>query len=304
MNRNTLRFICLTLVTGIVGVAATGCGGDLNPSESVTNGFPTLMRRACGTVEPSQSVMAAVELTLAEATPGRAGGNITIPVYVHVITNGTAGNVSDTVIANQIAVLNTAFAGQQPGGGFNTSYRFQLVATTRTSNSAWYTAGPGSTAETQMKAALRQGSADDLNMYLNNMGGGLLGWATFPWEYNANPTKDGVVVLSASLPGGTAVPYNQGDTATHEVGHWLGLYHTFQGGCSTNNDFVSDTPAERSPNYGCPTGTRNTCAGNRFPGNDPVENFMDYTDDACMYRFTSGQNTRMDSAWASYRSGR
>lgn len=248
--------------------------------------------------------MAAIQLSLPYVPNSRAGGNITVPVYVHVITNGTAGNVSDAAIANQINVLNTAYAGLDTGGGFNTSYRFQLVATDRTSNSSWYTAGPGTTAETQMKTALRRGTADDLNIYLNNMGGGLLGWATFPWDYAAKPSMDGVVVLSASIPGGTASPYNLGDTATHEIGHWLGLYHTFQGGCTTNNDYVSDTAAERSPNYGCPTGTRNTCSGNRFPGNDPVENFMDYTDDACMYRFTSGQNSRMDSAWNAYRLGR
>ena len=185
----------------------------------------------------------------------------------------------------------------------NTSFRFVKSSVTRTQNDTWYSAGPGSAAETQMKNALHTGTADDLNFYTNS-GGGYLGWATFPNEYTVRPNMDGVVCYWASLPGSNYVPYNEGDTGTHEVGHWLGLYHTVQGGCSGSGDGVSDTPAERSATFGCPTRNLDTCKSKSTPGLDPYENFMDYTDDPCMYKFSAGQADRQDTMWATYRAGK
>ena len=226
-------------------------------------------------------------------TQSMAAGSITIDVYMHVITDtNNNGALSQNTINAQMDVLNDAYSG--------TPFTFNLVSTDVTANNSWYTAGHGSSAEAAMKSALRQGDASDLNFYTNNMGGGLLGWATFPSDYASDPLNDGVVVLVETLPGGSAAPYNEGDTATHEVGHWLGLYHTFQGGCRGNGDYVDDTPKERSPAYGCPIG-RNTCKGKSAPGNDPVTNFMDYSDDSCMYEFTPGQADRAVQLSNTYR---
>ncbi|MEL0153603.1 MAG: zinc metalloprotease, partial [Halieaceae bacterium] len=192
----------------------------------------------------------------------------------------------------QIQVLNSAFIANSP-------YQFQLVGQIRQfNNSAWLTAAPGSTAEASMKSSLRQGGRGDLNMYVSRPGGGLLGWATFPSSYDNNPLNDGVVVLGGSLPGGSAIPYNEGDTGTHEVGHWLGLYHTFQGGCRGQGDFVADTPAVRSPNFGCPAGI-DSCR--KQSGLDDVFNYMDYTDDSCMFQFSEGQVVRAYEQSLTYR---
>lgn len=236
-------------------------------------------------------------------------GSITIPVYFHVVYRSDGvGNIPESSLDAQIAQMNLHYAGQDDNQyrtpAANTSFRFVKVSTDRTMNNTWYAAGPGSAAQTQMKNALHTGTADDLNFYTNS-GGGYLGWATFPNEYNGAPLQDGVVCYWASLPGSSYVPYNEGDTGTHEVGHWLGLYHTFQGGCTSPNDGVADTPLERSAFFGCPgSKARDTCKGAGGTGVDPIENFMDYTDDPCMYKFSLGQSDRADTMWSTYRAGK
>lgn len=219
-----------------------------------------------------------------------------IEVVFHVIMEDRTregGNLPKSMIKEQMKVLNDSYAGRT--GGVDTGFRFELEEINRVVNAEWYTVGYGSPEEQEMKAELREGDEETLNIYVANIGDGLLGWATFP-EKNMT-SDDGVVVLNESLPGGTAVPYDGGDTATHEAGHWLNLYHTFQGGCTGQGDRVEDTPAESSPAFGCPEG-RDTCD---TPGLDPIRNFMDYTEDDCMNEFTKGQKKRMHQAWEAFR---
>jgi hypothetical protein len=226
-----------------------------------------------------------------------ASTSITISVAFHVLRKDltvAGGNVPKRWIVDQIAVLNDSYGGLT--GGADTGFQFSLQSIDRTTNASWFRMNSGK--EKRMKAALKVGGLDTLNIYSADLGNSLLGWAYLAQDAASVGVLDGVVVHFKSLPGGPwGDRYSAGDTATHEVGHWLNLLHTFEGGCTGDGDLIDDTPAEASAAYQCPQG-RDTCSS---PGVDPITNFMDYTYDSCMFEFTHDQAVRTQEAWAAYR---
>ncbi|HET9672532.1 MAG TPA: zinc metalloprotease [Actinomycetota bacterium] len=237
------------------------------------------------------------ELAAAAAAAAEAGDTVTIQTWVHVIREDLTvdgGNIPGTWIRAQIRVLNRSFSGAT--GGADTGFRFELAGVTRTTNAKWFEVY-GTGIDRKMKQTLKVGGLDTLNIYTANLGHNLLGWAYLAQDAEQVGALDGVVVHYQSLPGGGFEIYSEGDTATHEVGHWLDLFHTFDGGCRGDGDHVDDTAPEASPAFNCPVG-RDTCAGG---GPDPITNFMDYTQDSCMDLFTDGQARRMSDQWQAYR---
>jgi hypothetical protein len=228
----------------------------------------------------------------------RPGFSATVPTWVHVVTDGAIGNVSDRAINDQIRVLDMTFGGFE--GGVATGFNFELVGITRTNNATWHYADDFAS-ESAMKQALKRGGDNTLNLYVTTAGA-YLGWAYYP-DITDDPTYaylDGVVIDWESMLGTStryAGQYDQGETGTHEVGHWLNLAHTFEGKCSRTGDGVADTPAERTPTSGCPIG-KDTCPA---PGLDPIHNYMDYSFDNCYTEFTAGQTARMHDAWLFWR---
>ncbi|KAG9099156.1 hypothetical protein FRC06_005580 [Ceratobasidium sp. 370] len=214
----------------------------------------------CGTAHDPDAIAAAEALFTKNAGGVSAAASGPIPVVWNVIlgTNGQ-GNIPDIQIGQQIRVLT---------GNFPGLFNFQLKEVRRITNFDWFNnAGPGTPAERNMKGAYHDGGPETLNIYSTALfeSSRLYGYARFPWEYQQDPKMDGVVIDYRVVSGGTAVGYNTGKILVHEVGHWSGLYHTFQGGCSAPGDYVDDTPAEASPASGCPVG-RDTCGA---PGVDP-----------------------------------
>jgi hypothetical protein len=244
---------------------------------------------------------------------------ITIPVVVHVVYNTAAQNISDALIQAQINQLNLDFAKLNSdasnvpsafaGLAANTNVQFCLAQRDPSGNPTTgivrkaTTVTSFSTNDGVKKTSTGGAAAWDATKYLNlwvcNLGGGILGYAQFPGGAAAT---DGVVVLYSSVGSlttpGTSAPYNYGRTATHEVGHWLNLYHIWgdDGTACTGSDNVADTPNQADENYGCPTFPTVSCSNGA--NGDMFMNYMDYTDDACMNMFTTGQATRMNALFA------
>jgi len=257
---------------------------------SAADSAPQRLLRSCGTPDPDPVVMSGVRSALrARAGEVRVQTGATIPVAFHIITWGGVGDVTDRELADQVRALNQGYSGS--------GYRFVLSSVDRTANKNWFTMAPGTGSEKQAKQALAIDPAHHLNVYTCNPGKNLLGWAYFPFSAPEDSYIHGVVMHYGTVPGGFLAPYDLGGTLVHESGHYLGLFHTFQGGCVEPGDEVDDTPFEASPAFGCPAG-RNTCAQ---PGDDPIRNYMDYTDDACYTEFTPDQIARINSIAPVYR---
>ena len=235
-------------------------------------------------------------------------GVVTIPVVVHVLYSNAAQNISDAQIMSQIDVLNEDFrrtnsdADNTWSQAADTEIEFCLAGSDPLGNPTdgilrVPTSVTAFGTNDGMKSSASGGSdawpaSSYLNIWVCNIGGGILGYAQFP---GGSPSTDGVVCgyQYFGTTGTATAPFNLGRTTTHEVGHWLNLRHIWgDGGCGAD-DFVSDTPKSGGANYGCQVGS-SSCGST-----DMVENYMDYSDDACMNLYTVGQKNRMRALFES-----
>lgn len=311
--------------------------------------------RNCGTAKPSAEWDAWFNKKVEEyvASLNNAQGkmssviNYTIPVVVHVIHNGeavgTGSNISNAQINSQITLMNADFAGTGLNNNLcpsafqsvkaNTGITFCMATKDPAGNTlatpgihrvnrstAGFSAPPYANTtyiDNTIKPATIWNPLLYCNIWVLNLGGGLLGYATFPTGTgltgitgNGSSTTDGVVIGYSYFGdvGTLSPPYNKGRTTTHEIGHWLGLRH-IDGDSNCGTDYVADTPTQDQLHGGCISSSTpyhvNACGAGTSPNGEMTMNFMDYTDDACMYMFTNGQSARFQTAMANgtYRSG-
>lgn len=298
-----IQIVLLALVLSFSGLHAQRVCGSMEHLNNALQNDPTLADRMTQIEEHTKDFV--------KNNPHGQRVVVTIPVVVHVVYNTGTQNVSNAQIQTQLDVLNADFR-KLNADASSIPAAFQSVAADCEINFCLAQRDPAGNTTTGIQRRqttvtsfstndavkyYSQGGLDawDRNKYLNiwvcNMGGGILGYAQFP---GGTAATDGVVILYTALGTiGTATsPFNKGRTATHEVGHWLNLRHIW-GDTNCGSDLVADTPTHNTANYGCPTYPHySTCSG------QPVEmtmNYMDYSDDACMYMFTAGQKTRMQA---------
>lgn len=254
--------------------------------------------RGCGTTRPNNYQIKRNDERLKRS---RVDANSIRKVLINVqffhITSSGKGVVIEETRVQQIAILNECFRVA------DIEFKYDPKSVKSVESSEWFAMDLGSSAEHHAKSSLHASPERNLNFYTAGLAPRLLGWATFPWDLEGNRDHDGVVIQCNTLPGGSAVPFNLGMTAVHEVGHWLGLYHTFQGGCNSIGDHVNDTVAHSSPNFGKPVpgdSQNNAC---NIGQQAPIFNYMNYVDDDIMREFTPQQIHRMKMHIGEYRPG-
>ena len=304
---------CIVFGIGCTKTALT----DANSSEIIPT-VSTIAHRSCATQEVFEAQlkddptlatkMEAIEEFTARVTKNPSAfkllsnGVIQIPVVVNVVYNNVAENISLSQIQSQIDILNADYSGTNKdinkvpkyftgvkAGDVNVRFILDTVIRVLTKKTSFST-------NDGVKKSAGGGIAPTspltkLNMWTCNLGNGILGYAQFP---GGNPATDGVVILYNAFGLTNLVPYDKGRTATHEVGHWFNLRHIW-GDATCGNDFVADTPLHTGANFGCPPeGLRSTCTGTPIM---MTMNYMDYSDDPCLYMFSAGQKTRMNATF-------
>lgn len=266
------------------------------------------------TVNASTSETASRSEMGTQSTTDAIPAIIIIPVVVHILYNTSVQNISDAQIMSQIAVLNKDFRGTNADRIKTPSYFSSLSADAgfEFRLAKIDPSGYATTGIVRKQTSIQMFGLDDriksntiggdnawdsknyLNIWVGNIVSGILGYTSKP---GGPAGMDGVVINFAAFGtiGTVSAPFNLGRTATHEIGHWLNLRHTW-GDAYCGDDQVDDTPQQRASNTGCPTGEKFTCG--TTPHGDMYMNFMDLTNDACMYMFTYGQCQRMRALFA------
>ena len=317
----------ITLASFVLFSLFIGCKKNTTPELQVmTDDMQTISRRSCAANDVLQAQLAAdpslrIRMDQIETFTRRAietgevsrvgATSITIPVVVNVLYKTNAENISPEQIQSQIDVLNEDYNNTNSDrnkvpsvfstvdGTVGVKFVLSTIIRKATTKKSW------SANDAMKKSSMGGINPTDAVRYLNiwscNLGQSLLGYAQFP---GGSLSTDGVVILYSALgskakfPGGTYTPkYDLGRTASHEVGHWMNLYHIWgdDGGKCSGSDLVADTPNQGAENYGCPTFPHISCSNS----GDMSMNYMDYTDDACMFMFSKGQVSRMLAVFAS-----
>ncbi|KAJ5710716.1 Extracellular metalloprotease [Penicillium malachiteum] len=287
-------------------------------------------RGICATEDPDASFLHAlqavkdgeIQSNSSIITSEARNAPIEIETWFHIIsTQANRDQVTDYMINSQLSILQDSYA--------DAGIKYQLQGVTRHVNDLWAKDGD----DIAMKTALRKGTYRTLNVYFqtdlqaspgqsgrlstsrgasatSDLTSSVLGFCTLP-DPSINGTstresyvKDGCNILAKTMPGGSLDLYNRGGTAIHEIGHWNGLLHTFQGeSCDASNpgDYIADTPQQSTPTDGCPA-RKDSCPD--LPGLDAVHDFMDYSSDVCYETFTAGQMKRMRNMWTTMRVGK